>query len=204
MEHILCIKNSLPSSLCREIIDKFENDDRKYEGTFGEIGIVNKDVKTSIDLYITNLESWKNIDSQLSKYLKEGLQQYHKHIFKLLTQRANHPDEMRDIKNLLDLGLLFKTIDTGFQIQRIDKGGKYIWHHDSCPGQKRTVAFIWYLNNLTEDEGGSTDFSNKSIRPEQGKLMFFPATWTYVHTGRRVLTEKSKYIITGFVCDNSM
>lgn len=204
MEYVLCIKNNLPTSLCHEIIDKFENDDRKHEGTVGEFAIVNKSVKTSTDLHITNLESWKDIDSQLSGCLKKGLEQYQKHLIGLLTRRAYHPTEIHDISNLVNMGLLFKTVDTGFQIQRISKDGKYIWHHDSCPGQKRNVAFIWYLNTLTEDEGGSTDFCDKSVQPEEGKLIFFPATWTYIHTGRRVLTEKSKYIITGFICDNSM
>ena len=96
--------------------------------------------------------------------------------------------------------------DTGFQIQKyIANHGLYNYHHDTyfiknnnSYTQMRILAFIWYLN--TVDEGGETEFFNGrlKIKPEKGKLLIFPATWTYLHRGKMPISG-DKYILTGWV-----
>ena len=65
----------------------------------------------------------------------------------------------------------------------------------------RIITFLWYLN--TVEEGGETEFFNGriSIKPEKGKLLLFPSTWTYIHRGNMPISN-DKYILTGWIyCD---
>jgi len=85
------------------------------------------------------------------------------------------------------------------QIQKYKKKkGKYIWHQDSLSSTEynRLFAFIWYLNDVTD--GGETYFLDGKVKPTAGKLLLFPATWTYMHKGA-VPISNDKYIITGWV-----
>ena len=51
---------------------------------------------------------------------------------------------------------------------------------------------------MDEDAGGCTEFSNgRSVRPEKGKVLIFPATPQYVHRGA-IVKKGSKYGITTF------
>ena len=82
--------------------------------------------------------------------------------------------------------------------------GFYQYHHDSHYAKDepnirtRILTFIWYLNNV--DEGGETEFfkGRIKIKPEKGKLLFFPSTWTFMHKGNMPISG-NKYIVTGCV-----
>ena len=61
----------------------------------------------------------------------------------------------------------------------------------------RVITYLWYLNDV--HEGGETEvLGTIKIKPEAGKLLLFPSTWTYPHCA---LIPKSgpKYIVTGWV-----
>jgi hypothetical protein len=60
---------------------------------------------------------------------------------------------------------------------------------------------LWYLN--TVNDGGETEILGDIIvKPEAGKLLLFPASWTFPHRGKMPISE-DKYIVTGWfhVCD---
>jgi Rps23 Pro-64 3,4-dihydroxylase Tpa1-like proline 4-hydroxylase len=182
--YIYSTKNSLSKSLCEEIIDRFEKEDKKRAGiTFaGE----NKDIKDTLDFHLShNPDVWKDVDKVLTNELNKALNLYFETINK-------------DIKILVCDNLT----DLGFQIQKYNKGvGKYIFHNDHQiylkDGMDRALTYIWYLNDV--EEGGETSFFNKGkIRPEQGKLVLFPSCWTYPHAGIMPISS-DKYIITGWV-----
>jgi Rps23 Pro-64 3,4-dihydroxylase Tpa1-like proline 4-hydroxylase len=182
--YIYSTKNSLSKSLCEEIIDRFEKEDKKRAGiTFaGE----NKDIKDTLDFHLShNPDVWKDVDKVLTNELSKALNLYFETINK-------------DIKILVCDNLT----DLGFQIQKYNKGvGKYIFHNDHQiylkDGMDRALTYIWYLNDV--EEGGETSFFNKGkIRPEQGKLVLFPSCWTYPHAGIMPISS-DKYIITGWV-----
>jgi len=68
------------------------------------------------------------------------------------------------------------------------------------------VTFLWYLT--THDpiaHGGGTAFhplagdGGKIVVPERGKLILFPATWTYIHMGLPLFRGDPKYICTGWL-----
>ena len=191
MEFILEIPNQLPSDLCKDLIKRFEVDPDKYPGKVAA-GRNDPRVKRSVDLTLSDNKRFKDLDTKLYARLKEGLLLYQRHLGTKLNHVSNYESLIGQI--------LHDTCDTGYQMQRIKKGDFYIWHNDYSPHSDRLIAYIWYLNKLDGGKGGTTDFyCNKSIQPEEGKLLLFPATWTYIHNGVKNETDDDKYIIAGFV-----
>jgi len=182
-------ENNLDKELCERIIVEYENDHRKLKGMFGgKWGSIDERVKDTLDLAFSSHieENWKEIDSILFFSLRNAIARYYK---KLLNY------------NIICDGELF---DSGFQIQKYKKNkGKYIWHQDSMVSTEhnRLIAFIWYLNDVTE--GGETYFLDGKVKPTTGKLLLFPSTWTYMHKGA-VPISNDKYIITGWLSSTNM
>jgi hypothetical protein len=176
--YIYIHKYSLSNELCKDIIEKFEaNRHLCYKGNTSK-GVDIK-VKDSLDLNILKLNEWNKINDFLSKELTKHLTIYH--------QKCNKISHDYQVNT--------------FQIQKYDKGcGKFVTHTDnlSCFKLSREIVFMWYLNDV--DNGGETGFPecNINIKPEVGKLVLFPATWTYPHCGNVPLSSH-KYIITGWV-----
>tara|TARA_R110000782_G_C14708870_1_gene402914 strand:- start:261 stop:836 length:576 start_codon:yes stop_codon:yes gene_type:complete len=188
MEYIHEVHNIVPRALCEEIIEKFENDpDKKLGGIVVGKTVVVGEIKKTVDLHIVNKPEWKTIYDQLECLLATGIYKYFDHLFhRPFTGVACF------LRNTFSEG----NIDmTGLQIQRYEVGDFFHWHVDSLSGVNRIFAFIIYLN----DNDGCTEFLNgKKIKPETGKIAFFPTTWTYPHRGQE-LKVGTKYIITGFV-----
>ena len=171
-------RDALPKSFCNNVIEKFEQDDRKRQGQVGSG--VHLEIKRSSDLSITELEDWKSYDQAFFRCLNNGLKKY----VKFLPEEYTIHKALSEIKN-----------DTGYQIQRTQPGDYYIWHHDQSA--TRMVTFIWYLNDVKD--GGYTEFIDGTrIQPEAGKLIIFPATWDFLHRGVSPKTE-TKYLCTGWV-----
>lgn len=186
MEYIYEAHDIVPKELCQEIIEKFENDPDKILGGVG-VGktIVNENLKKTMDLHIVNKPEWETIYDQLECILATGIYRYFDYLF-------HGPFVEVDcfIRNT------FSEVDmTGLQIQRYKVGDFFKWHVDSVSGVNRIFAFIIYLN----DNDGCTEFLNgKKIEPKQGKIVFFPSTWTYPHRGQEIKMG-NKYIMTGFI-----
>jgi hypothetical protein len=184
MNYIYEIENSLSSEVCKDIIARFDKDDRRHPGYIGN-NIYNETIKKSTDLCITGLSEWKDIDDILSKALSDGLSKYYTYLLDKI--------ELRHFN--------YNLKDEGYQIQCSEKGGFYRWHNDDKMNFNRVISCIWYLNTLELDDGGTTDFiCGKSIKPVEGKLLLFPATWTYIHCGKPV--NKNKYICVTFLFDD--
>lgn len=177
-EFIKVYERNLDEELCHSIIERFELDDRKTPGVTG--GGLLPEVKDSMDLMITNRSEWADIDSALHEALNKPAQD----MFAMLQEYANAVCNPRD---------------TGYQIQRTLPGGGYAWHNDSCVYDdfyERVFTYIWYLN--TVEEGGETEFLDTKIKPVVGKLVLFPATWTFLHRGLPPARGR-KYICTGWM-----
>lgn len=171
-------KGALSNEFCEHLIERFEQDDRKGPGRTA-CGVF-KDIKDSTDLNITHTGDWLEENQVLFENLVDYLGRYTEEFFPLC--KVNVHDAQ----------------DLGYQIQRTDPDGGYVWHNDSAThnGLHRLVTFIWYLNTISK--GGETEFLDRKIKPVQGNLLIFPATWTLVHRG---LPPKSgsKYICTGWL-----
>jgi len=195
-QYIYVDKENISKEKCEMIINKFINDERKYKGI--TIGIT-ENIKETNDLQITGLEDWKEIDDYLYNNLNKALKQYSNRFIK------NKSGEI--IKNskdqIITMELFIRnTMDFGYQIQWYKANtGYYDWHTDFIDkvillNQNRILAFIWYLNDV--EVGGETEFLNGKIKPEAGKLLLFPATWTYLHRGKMPISN-DKYIVTGWL-----
>ena len=90
----------------------------------------------------------------------------------------------------------------GYAIQRTNSGEFYHWHVDggSHEFSSRQLVAIFYLNDLSDDQGGKTEFLNQnlSIKPETGKLILFPPLWTHKHRGQ-IVSSGQKYIATTWI-----
>ena len=87
-----------------------------------------------------------------------------------------------------------------FKVQKTKVGGGYhIWHFESMNREvsSRFLTWILYLNDV--HEGGETEFLYQSMRvkPEQGTLVIWPASFTHTHRGNPPLSNE-KYIVTGW------
>lgn len=176
MDLCLELKANLPRQLCQEIIERFEKDPRRFQGVTGS-GL-NTGVKSSTDLMFSRYEDWDDVNKQLDDILRKNMQVYQKFL---------------ESKFPMMSPMLSTAWHSGYQIQ---KSGHYVWHQDSAfeYGRQRVLTFIWYLNTI--EEGGGTGFMYKTVQPETGKCVMFPATWNYVHCG---FPAVNKYIVTGWL-----
>ena len=188
MEYIYEAHNIVPRALCEEIIEKFENDPDKKPGEVGS-GQVFHIYKKTIDLQVYTKPEWKMINDQIELHLFSGIKKY----FEYLLINAFHGDDHHILEKMFGDNITI----TNFQVQRYKVGDYFTWHVDDKIGDKRLLAFIIYLN---DNESGTEFINGKNIKPECGKILFFPSTWTYPHRGQEV--EKGvKYIMTGFICE---
>jgi hypothetical protein len=181
-------KTSISRELCNDIINLFEKEDNRYDGLTSS-GL-NKNIKDTTDFIITKGGNrWDKINKVLSKELNNNLNECIKKYNNMV-----HPNYKIFSTNYLSTASM--------QLQKYEKNiGKYVYHEDSrCEFTDRKIrklTFLWYLNDV--DEGGETEFwSSYRIKPEAGKLVLFPACWTFPHTGK-VPISNDKYIITGWL-----
>jgi hypothetical protein len=202
--YIYINENSLSTDLCDEIISKFEEEEEKGPGsTFG--GIQPK-VKDTTDYNIEeNNPKWSRIREALITELINNIQIYASKLDRPMYHSqpldisvvTNNPK--KNIYKELDFnGLFFETI----MVQKYKSNtGRYVYHNDfsseSDKKRYRVLTYIYYLNDV--EEGGETQFwDNYKIKPQKGKLVLFPASWTYPHSGLMPLSHH-KYIITGWI-----
>lgn len=186
MDFIYINDTSLPNDLCNKIIETFENEPNKYKGVTRRGLDVN--IKDTLDFHIninSNKETeWHDINILLYHELSKNLNNFNKFI----SEKYNITFSNK------------KICDTGFLMQKYNKNkGKFVYHEDFNISNNiyRVITYIWYLNDVCE--GGETEFCGDfKIKPTAGKLVLFPASWCYPHSGF-VPVSDNKYIITGWL-----
>ena len=178
---------SLSKSFCKKMMEKFDKSKDKYDGLVGT-GRHNPNLKRTKDLGISTLkDKWKKEDDVLLEALRIGLDEYNK-----MCQEHHH--------GLCISGENLEFFDTGYMIQKYEPGGFYDWHNDWTlhDGASRVYTYIWYLNTIKKKDGGYTQFvDGTKVQPKVGRLVIFPALWTYLH--RAFPPQVPKYICTGWV-----
>jgi len=173
--------HTLDQEFCAALIEIFNESDSKIPGK--TLGGVDPSIKKTVDLHFKHIDAAKIIeyDTQLHSILNKYIKEYVKGF-------------------VLDPNVRYA--DKGFQIQKYSKNdGFYISHHDEAIDlnlkEMRILTFLFYLN--TVDEGGETEFfGTTKIKPEQGKLVLFPAYWCFPHKAIMPVSH-DKYIVTGWL-----
>ena len=190
---ILEIPNFIPEKLCNHLIEKFDNDPQKTDGiiVINEKPHVVPELKNTKELKISNFENWRDEDNQISQYIKKAV--------KIYKSRMKDIFKNRQLFNPYDMIFNINTMDNGYLIHKSEAGSKCAWHYDGGPDTLSYVLIIIYLNTIEPKHGGETEFLNgRKIRPETGKLMICPASWTYPHCGNEVKMG-SKYLLTSLL-----
>jgi hypothetical protein len=192
-------KCSLSSDFCSNLIEIFEDGSNKYKYEGLTLGGLNKEIKDTTDMSIPeNDEKWYKYHSFLTKELQRNLKKY----LNILnnSKEINNEGQLTNVNySYFDKRILKSDF---FLMQKYKQStGKYIYHNDFMVNKKdnkyRVVTFLWYIN--TVEEGGETSFGESfKIKPEQGKLILFPACWTFPHCGKIPLSS-DKYIVTGWL-----
>jgi len=187
--------NAISEEICTSIIELFEASET-YPGVTasGEVPDVKKtmDFLIPIDSLYREDSSWNKICQTLSESLQNNINVYLKGLNK------SHPQFIEENYKFIPAKYL---TEEHYQIQKYKKGeGKYKYHEDFSVRwerrQYRVITFLWYLNTI--EEGGETELlGTVRVKPEAGKLLLFPACWTFPHRGRMPISH-DKYIVTGW------
>ena len=174
---------------CQSLIDRYESDTRKKAARVGPEGRTDKLTRDSINLEMNTLPDWKNEVDEIRQMIYSRLTKYLDDI------------HIRDTHSMWVNGY-----DSSYSLMKYVPGSVgYTWHNDfiyddftNDRGGVRTVTWLFYLND--DFEGGETEFKygGHKIKPETGKLVLFPSSWTMVHRGNPVITGV-KYLCVGWL-----
>ena len=136
-----------------------------------------------------------SIDGLIEQKINQFFAQYHWDIGKMFDDEWEQNQE-RDVPENLLASFVYE--DEGYTIVKYEKdSGFFEWHFDRLDDdrQRRQRAFscLIYLNEDFEE--GETDFYWHKVKPETGKIVFFPSDHHWQHKGRKPL-KGDKYIIT--------
>ena len=184
-------RNSLTPGTCKELISKFEIDPDKIPDI-----IVNEQgdrmIKRSTALNISDLESWKSLDSILFDSFNESIKGYTERLLKM-----NYVIPFNKSYEINDSGYIIEKYDipNAGEIQ-----GLYSWHNDFFVDRIGTsiLTIIVFLDDVKD--GGEIEFMDGTkIKPETGKMVIFPSGWEMVY---RINSPEINplYICKGYLC----
>ena len=193
MNFILEIKDAVPKSICENLIDIFEKrKDLHYEGctTLGIDYNCKKDTEIFINPDLFETEDFGPLIESILRCLQNGLSKY-KTQFSVLNENGY----VSGIDAICEW-----RVDYCFNFQRYLPNEGYKIFHCESPGvqtSKRVLAWMFYLNDVTDKGGTEFQFQNYVCNAEEGKLVIWPSYWTHYHRGIPSPSQ-TKYIITGW------
>jgi len=213
----------ISQSICNKIIDLVDMQPNKYHGSVGSG--VNKKVKNTIDysipIVVNDIEvkeilenHFRNNPRSVSftfKKINENIEtKLWKNISKMLMNTLIKNISIyinNNLNNYSHLDIFSSNEPYFFEVLQYQKyyknNGIFTYHTDDSSYVNnnkiftRVLTYIFYLNDV--EEGGETvvwDFIH--IKPEKGRLLLFPACWTFPHKGNLPISN-DKHIITGWV-----
>ena len=186
------MKNVFTAEECQAFIDYHEQSPNQYRGQVVSdkeqreiVRTKNLNLKNSVDVNIS--DPTNNLLKRYIEGLKKTHMEYTKHLQSIYGENSVLP-------------IISRGYSRGIQIQRTDKGGYFQWHSDYT--KARLLSVIVYLNDINEENGGSTEFnSGRKVQPETGKVLIFPTTNLHIHRGNTILNGHPKYILSSFIND---
>ena len=175
-----------PLSICDELIAYFELNKNKQKIGVSGVG-KNLDVKNSTDIRIAPK------DMKLPG--NEIFEEYFHNLYSCYQDYSTEWPFLTTFAENLQI--------SDFNLQRYQSGQHFQQLHterSSLETLHRVFAWMTYLNDVDQEDGGSTLFSHYdlAIQPRKGLTLIWPAEWTHAHKGN-VLKANNKYIITGWM-----
>lgn len=185
IRHVGIFKNAVPKDLCDKFIQMFElahENNAVYTRHQAENvpSVIKDDTSRTVDLTLP----LGDIGDNQTPY------EFMKLFWPLLDQYAEKYGALRDGPEMWI---------PSFKIQKTNPTqGYHVWHFENAgleALEARVLTFMVYLNDV--EEGGETEFLYESVRvkPETGKLLIWPVSYTHTHRGNPPLSG-TKYIIT--------
>lgn len=199
MENDHCIfefDDVISKEKCAEIIERFEKDPNKHEPRIyasdkngNTTYTTSKKRKNGRELVIKledENEQWNDIlymilDSFLKKVSMQVVVRFCRHFEK-------YGEDPSDIENIWFRGAQPIPMPC-MTISCTAPNNTYAWHFD----EGSTIVFtgLLYLNDIDPIDGGATEFlDGRKVQPKSGKLLLFPASWSFPHRGSRVHVNK--------------
>ena len=175
-------RNVFPIDYCKKLIETFEQR-AQMQLTEHQTGFKNQDERIFMDL--SNHNNMFHVDADLCKF-------FYQTVVKTYEEKYG--------KKYDSLRAVVQHSPKGMSIQKTrPHQGYHAWHcenADLCTSS-RVMAYTLYLNSV--EEGGETEFlyQGVKIKPEPGKLAFFPAYYTHPHRGNPIY-KGIKYIVSGW------
>tara|TARA_R100000406_G_scaffold86617_1_gene70726 strand:- start:27 stop:602 length:576 start_codon:yes stop_codon:yes gene_type:complete len=175
--------NALSSEDCKYIIDYMNTSDLMKAGNVStpEGGGVVENYKISTEMGI-DIQEINPINDIISSSL----------LFQINKYKELHPQ----LEQLAKWGVQEK-----YNLQKYEPNQAYFKLHCEnaglVDGMKRVLAWMFYLNTVTDDGGTYFDNYDLTLNAVEGRCVIWPAYWTHMHRGIVSKTE-SKYIVTGW------
>jgi len=168
----------LTDTQCQHLIDKFEDSQSQWQKT--EL----KDHRSFTEININMHKDWDEYAKTLFNVYREQVNLYLK-------------DNNIDVEKQWPAKFGFEQIRfKKYEANDLDEFKEHVDVTD-YNSARRFLVFFLYLN---DNEGGHTTFPELDIQvqPKRGRLLMFPPTWTYRHTGEKPKDEP-KYIIGSYL-----
>ena len=175
-------RNVFPIDYCKQLIETFEQR-ASMQLTEHQTGFKNQDERIFMDM--SNHNNMFHVDADLCKF-------FYQTVVKTYEEKYG--------KKYDSLRAVVQHSPKGMSIQKTrPHQGYHAWHcecADLCTSS-RVMAYTLYLNSV--EEGGETEllYQGVKIKPEPGKLVFFPAYYTHPHRGNPIY-KGVKYIVSGW------
>ena len=180
--------NAVSSDNCKEIIKWFETEfpHSKRRGTvMYEDGSGKVDTEVKCDWEVDPHKTIFTNNTFVDIIIRDALIKY------TPLYRESYPSvDLIDPWNVCDV----------YNIQKYDPGdGYHALHCENCniATLQRVMAWMIYLNTVTDEGGTYFDSYDKTLEAKEGRLVIWPAFFTHTHKGV-VSKTQTKYIATGW------
>ncbi len=175
-----------PLSITDELINYFESNKHKQKRGATSAS-ENLDIKNSTDVKVA--------PKDIKLPGNEVFEKYFQHLYSCYQDYVTEWPFLASFAENLEVG--------SFNLQRYQSGQHFQKLHterSNLENLHRVFAWMTYLNDVGQEDGGSTLFSHYdlAVQPRKGLTLIWPAEWTHAHKGN-VLKANNKYIITGWM-----
>lgn len=175
-----------PTTICDDLVEYFNKNEKRQKEGVTDTGR-NIEIKSSTDITI-----------QPAELAMAGGELFSDYVDCLISCYKDYLVDWPFIQTFA------KQINmSSFNLQRYSKGQHFKRLHcerSSISTAHRVFAWMTYLNDVDDKDGGSTVFEhyNLEVKPTKGLTLIWPAEWTHAHYGN-AMKSGSKYIITGWL-----